>query len=381
MSTPDAESRRLPYQPALDGLRAVAVAGVLLFHAFAASGTTGWFRGGNLGVSVFFTLSGFLITSLLLAESRSTGRILLGRFWARRIQRLVPAATTVTAAVLVLHGLGLLTTRPADVVATLWSATNWHIIAGGDDELLATVLGPFGPTWSLAVEEQAYLVLASLAWLAGRLGRPRLLLGLGAATAVVVALAVALTSGDWSPRVEFGTDARAGEIALGVALALVVERWPGALARFRPAVSSLGVIAGIVLLALFLVADYSPPWLLHGGFLAVAVCSSTVIASALVESPVRRVLSWPPLVAIGTASYALYLVHWPVYLVLDAERTGTTGFPLVTIRVVAAALVAVVLHLLVEQPLRRRHTSTGVVVGAWLATAVALSAVALATIG
>lgn len=377
MSSADTGQRRLPYQPALDGLRAVAVAGVLLFHAFAASGHPGWFRGGNLGVSVFFTLSGYLITSLLLAEGHATGRVRLGRFWTRRIRRLVPAATAVVAGVLVLDRLGLLTTRASDVVASLWSVTNWHIIRGGDDDLLATVLGPFGPTWSLAVEEQAYVVLALLAWLACRLNRLRLILATGAVASVVLSLATAWSAGDWSPRLEFGTDARAAEIAIGVLLAVALERSPNVLERFHRPVAVIGSVAGAVLLVLFLVADYSPPWLLRGGFVGVACCSAAVIAASLVDTPVRRLLSRRPLVKVGTASYSLYLVHWPVYLVLDGERTGAGGTALVAIRLVAAAAAAAVLHLAVEQPLRTTTASSRTVVITWIASAAALSAVAL----
>jgi peptidoglycan/LPS O-acetylase OafA/YrhL len=377
MSPADTSQRRLPYQPALDGLRAVAVAGVLLFHAFAASGHPGWFRGGNLGVSVFFTLSGYLITALLLGEGHATGPVRLGQFWMRRIRRLVPAATAVVAGVLLLDRLGLVTTRASDVLAALWSVTNWHIIRAGDDELLGTVLGPFGPTWSLAVEEQAYVVLALLAWLACRLNRLRPVLVTGAAVSVALSLATAWSAGDWSPRIEFGMDARAAEIAIGALLAVALERSPNVLERFHRPVAAIGSAAGAVLLVLFLVADYSPPWLLRGGFVGVACCSAAVIAASLVDTPVRRLLSRRPLVVTGTASYSLYLVHWPVYLVLDAERTGASGMTLVALRLVAAAVAAVLLHLAVEQPMRAATASNRAVVIAWLASTAMLSAVAL----
>lgn len=370
-------SRRLPYQPALDGLRAVAVTGVLLFHAFAVSGMPGWMPGGNLGVSVFFTLSGFLIATLLLVESDDTGRVDLVRFLGRRVQRLVPAALTVVAVVVVLHRLGLLTTRAGDAVAAVWSATNWHIVAGGEQALLATVLGPFGPTWSLAAEEQAYLVLAALAWIGSRTGRIRALLGGGAAVAIAVSVVVALTAGDWSPRIEFGTDARGGEIAVGVVLALVLRRSPTLVDRHRRFFAALGTLAAGALLTLFAVADYDPPWLLRGGFLAVAVCSALVIAAALTDTPVRRVLAAPPVVAVGRISYALYLVHWPVYLLLDAERTGVSGTALVVVRLAAAGVAAVALHLAVEQPVRRRALTPRAAVGGWIAASLAVSAAAV----
>lgn len=381
MSSADTSSRRLPYQPALDGLRAVAVAGVVLFHAFAASDLTGWLRGGNLGVSVFFTLSGFLIASLLLLESEGTARVDLVRFFGRRVQRLVPAALVVVVAVMVLHGLGLLSTRSSDVAAAVWSVTNWHIIVGGEASLLATVLGPFGPTWSLAVEEQAYLVLAVLAWVGCRTGRIRAVLAAGATAAILLSLAVALTAGDWSPRVEFGTDARGGEIAVGVVLALVVRRSPTVVDRHRRLLVPLGSVAAATLLALFAVADYDPPWLLRGGFLVVAACSSLVIAAALTDTPVRRLLAAGPVVAVGRASYALYLVHWPVYLVLDAQRLGLSGVALVGVRLVAAGVAAAALHLVVEQPMRRRTMTPRVAIGGWLAASLTLGATALLLIG
>ena len=160
--------RTIAYEPAIDGLRALSIGGVLLFHACATSSLTGWFRGGNLGVSVFFTLSGFLITTLLVTELDRDGRIGLRRFWTRRIRRLVPASLVVVTAVTVLSATSWFDLRRSDALAATWSVTNWHVIVGGQERLLQTIVGPLGPTWSLAVEEQFYVLLAIGVWLASR---------------------------------------------------------------------------------------------------------------------------------------------------------------------------------------------------------------------
>ena len=164
---------RLEYEPALDGLRALAIAAVVLFHGFASSGFSGWVRGGGLGVSVFFTLSGFLISSLMLDQLAEGGRLALGTFWMHRIRRLVPAALAVLALVVLCGAAGWLSIRPGEVVAAAWSATNWHVIAGGQGNLLRTIVGPLGPTWSLAVEEHFYLLLAAAFFVMVRRNRSR----------------------------------------------------------------------------------------------------------------------------------------------------------------------------------------------------------------
>lgn len=373
----DAAAPRLEHRPALDGLRGVAVAGVLLFHGCAASGISGWFRGGNLGVSVFFTLSGYLISSLLLVEGRSSGTVALSRFWARRVQRLVPAASAVVLGVIVLGTVGILSVRASEVIATAWSATNWHAIHRGEPEVLATILGPLGPTWSLAVEEQAYLVLAVIAWVGARLGRTALALAVAAVAAVITSFVVA-----WLPRtstlgIEFGTHARAGEIAMGVLLALATARWPGTVAR---RLASIGPFAAVALLTLFMVGDYTPPWLLRGGFLAVGCCSAAVIAAANLPSRLTRVLSSRGPVVVGRASYSLYLVHWPVMLVVDRDRTHLDGLWLLLVRLAATGIVAAVLHLVVEQPLRRRSPRPVVSLGGWFVSAAALTLLAVSVL-
>jgi len=376
METAGAAARTIPYEPGIDGLRAVSIIGVLLFHACASSNLSGWFRGGNLGVSVFFTLSGFLITSLLVAERSSTGRVDLGRFWGRRIRRLVPASLTVVLAVVVLSRTSWFSARTSDAVAAIWSFTNWHVIIGGQAKLLQTIVGPLGPTWSLAVEEQFYALLAVVIVLTRFARRPdralAVMLGCIGAASIVLANVVS----NWQPRLEFGTDVRAAELAVGGLLALVV-RHRRELLHHRRGLDIAGACAAVVLVVLFMLADYDPPWLLRGGFTLVALVTATVVASVLSHGWMHRALSVAPLVRIGTWSYSLYLVHWPIFLVLSPDRTGFDGVGLVVVKIAVAIVLAVALHHLVEQPLRRREVAPRVAVMAWLGASGAVSLLAV----
>ena len=404
--------RTIPYEPGLDGLRGISILAVMAFHACATSGLSGWFRGGNLGVSVFFTLSGFLITGILTTEIARDGRIDLGRFWTRRIRRLVPASLTVVLCVVVLTRAGLFEAHASDATAAIWSATNWHVIAAGQDQLLRTIVGPLGPTWSLAVEEQFYVVLAIGVALASRAERPDRLLVIGFGVMIAGSVVLANLVSDWPPRLEFGTDVRAGELATGGLLAIVARRttWPertalaAALLRksapsqpgpasqasepdssvagtLRPGrlVDAIGVVGLAALASLVLFADYSPPWLLRGGFVVVALVTAAIVVSIVGHGRVGAVLSIRWLVATGRWSYSLYLVHWPVFLALSADRMGFYGVPLVAAKFAVAGAIGVALHLVVEQPVRAAApTSPAFTASAWLATSAAVTAIALA---
>ena len=369
----------IAYEPGIDGLRGVSIIAVLLFHACATSSLTGWFRGGNLGVSVFFTLSGFLITTLLFTEHERSGRIDLKRFWTRRIRRLAPASLTVVGVVVVLSGTRWFDLRSADALAAIWSVTNWHVIAGGQDKLLQTIVGPLGPTWSLAVEEQFYVLLAIGAWCALRTARPMRSIAIGAAATVLVSLALANTVSDWSPRLEFGTDVRAAELAVGCLLAVTIRSRRSRLTERAAAADLAGAIAVACLGALFGLAG-TAPWLLRGGHVLVALASATAIAAIIAHGRIDAALSAPPLVSIGRWSYSLYLVHWPVFLVLDEQRVGLDGVPLVLVKLTVAFVLAVGLHRFVEQPLRTTDTSVRSVYATWLGASVAVSVLALATL-
>jgi peptidoglycan/LPS O-acetylase OafA/YrhL len=389
--------RTIPYEPGLDGIRAISIAGVLLFHACATSGLDGWFRGGNLGVSVFFTLSGFLITTLLLSEHDRTGRVSLQRFWSRRIRRLVPASLTVVAGVTLLSSTEWFDLRRGDAWAAIWSVTNWHVIAAGEDQLLRTIVGPLGPTWSLAVEEQFYVGLAFGLWFASRRRNPSRAVATGSVVVALVSVVLANVVSDWSPRLEFGTDIRAAELAVGCLLAVAIRHRrlapsdAGTVTSRRGlagAADAAGAVALIATAVLFLLAG-TAPWLLRGGHAALALIWAVLVVAVLAHGRVDRLLSHAPLVALGRWSYSLYLVHWPVFLVLTPERTGADGVVLVAVKLAAATGMGVALHHLVERPLRagsaaaknpaaHRRLPGGVppAVLAWLAASLTVTALA-----
>lgn len=364
------------YVPSLDGLRGVCIAGVVAFHAFAFNGYTSTLRGGFIGVSVFFTLSGFLITSLLLREIDGTGRVGLANFWARRIRRLWPAALVVTTVVLVLSIADTFSARAGDVVAATWNVTNWHVIAGGEEKLLQTIVGPLGPTWSLAVEEQFYIVLALLvAAVAGQRRAPQILLAV-AAVGIVVPSVLSHMVTDWEPSLEFSTLFCLPQLFGGVALAV----WYRSDRIWRPTPPVADALAAVGLLAtigLFVFADKTPPWLLRGGYLAVTAVTVVSILGLLHGNRLPSLMSVGPLRGLGTISYPLYLVHWPVITLMTRDRLDLDPPQRIIISVAVAIATAWLLHVAVERPVRRLHTAATPTIAAGLAAAAGITVVAL----
>ena len=353
----------LRHVPALDGLRGLAVVGVVAYHA----GITGA-AGGYLGVSAFFTLSGYLITSLLLVESDRTGEISQRSFWTRRFRRLLPAAVAVVAGVVVgarfLADSGQLADLRGDVLAGLGYVANWRFVL--DDRSygeLFTGPSPLQHLWSLAIEEQFYVVFPLLTVGLLRLGRGRRHV-LGAVLAVL-AVASALWSAHLagldggSSRAYYDTGARAVELLAGALLAVAVAGRVEVLDRHRRTLGAAGGVGLAVLLASWATVAQDDPWL-HRGALAVhAVVVVVVLAAAHVPGPVRSLCSTGPLRLAGRVSYGVYLVHWPLFVWLDADRAGFDGTRLLALRLaVTAALTAASFHL-VEQPIRRRSAPIG----------------------
>jgi peptidoglycan/LPS O-acetylase OafA/YrhL len=349
---------RLHHAPALDGLRAIAVAAVLGFHA----GLT-WLPGGFLGVDVFFVLSGYLITSLLLAERKTSARIDFTRFWLRRARRLLPAVVVVIAACLLLSAFlaGDEAARVrGDTLPSLFYFNNWHQIFA-DQSYFAAVGRPslLRHLWSLSVEEQFYL-LWPLA-LAGGLAVLARLRFLGLVLVVAVASAVLMAvlydpSADPS-RVYYGTDTRATTLLLGAALAFV---WPlrAPTAPTAPrAPLLLDIAAGVGLAAVvvaFVGAHEYDSWIYRGGLTLVALATTLLIAAVVHPAcRVRRVLEVPPLRWVGDRSYGIYLWHWPV-MVLSRPRIDVTWSPwvLVPAQIGLTVALAAASYRWVEMPFR-----------------------------
>ncbi|KAA0107960.1 acyltransferase family protein [Mycolicibacterium sp. P1-5] len=390
--------------PALNGVRGVAVALVLIGH----SGIPG-VAGGFIGVDVFFVLSGFLITSLLLDEIGRTGQLDLGAFWIRRARRLLPALLLMVLAVIAARLLfppdavsGL---RNDAVAAFLWVA-NWAFVAHETDYFSqGAPPSPLQHTWSLGVEEQYYLVwpllIVGIAVLLAMIARRRektptivavrrAVLVLAVAGTLASAAEAILMSSDTSlNRVYFGTDTRAQALLIGAAAAaLLVRDWPAMVAGWpliRPRWGRWlagGVpVAGVaVLAAITHVATGSATEFRHGLLIVVAVAAVAVITGVALEQngPVAWVLSTPPLVALGVVSYGVYLWHWPVFLILTGERTGWTGYALFGARCAITLVAAVGSWWLIERPIRRWrpvHVPQLRLAAATMATAVAVAVV------
>jgi peptidoglycan/LPS O-acetylase OafA/YrhL len=347
---------RLRYRPGLDGLRALAVAGVFLYHA-----RIDWLPGGFLGVDLFLVLSGYLITSLLLAEWERFRRVDLRRFWLRRARRLLPAVVVVILAALVAAAAlapdDFARTR-GDAISSLLYVTNWHLIAASHS-YFETVGRPslLQHLWSLAVEEQFYVLWPPVLVLGlGFLGRR----GIGGLAVAGVAGSTALMWLLYDPerdpsRVYYGTDTRAATLLVGALLALA---WP-ALARLRvPRAGALVELAGAAALVAVVVVfrrahDYDPG-LYRGGMLAFAACAAVVVAALARDgSRLGALLGREPLRWLGVRSYGIYLWHWPV---LALTRPGVDvpwrGAWLVPAQAAVVVALAALSYRFVEQPIR-----------------------------
>ncbi len=365
---PDVE-RKMGYQPSLDGLRALSVGVVLLYHA----GFT-WMHGGFFGVEVFFVVSGFLITSLLIEETERSGRVSLGGFWLRRARRLLPALFGVLVVVAVWAALAgsaeQVSQLRRDIPWAVFYLGNWGQILGdvpyfaGEPPLLRHL-------WSLAVEEQWYLVwplvfvgVYRLRWSARAMGA----LFVGAAVCVfslmswmqVGAPAVlggppALFEGlDRTNFMYLSTFTRAGGLLLGAGAAFVWRPWRWSGAADAPVGRMLDPIgaASIALLACAsAVADITGGYVYRWLLPLVSIISLVAILAAVHPAAVgfRRILSWSPLVEVGKRSYGLYLWSWPIFVMLDA--TGGEVRPFITAMLVTVVVTELSYRYL-ETPIR-----------------------------
>jgi peptidoglycan/LPS O-acetylase OafA/YrhL len=314
-------------------------------------------------VSVFFTLSGFLITSLALVEHERTGRLDVGGFYARRVRRLLPASLACIVGVIVLAGTGVLgdvTNLRRDVWAALGQVYNWVALAGGDSyaELVTgdrERLAPLDHYWSLAIEEQFYWVWPLVLVGVLRLTRRGRALVLGALT-VAAGLAAPLIARTWGADAAYwATPARLGELLVGAATALAVHE-RRATGRRLPARTAALAPIGLVVVGWAAVTWPAASGPAYDGWLPVfALASAAVIVGLQVDGPLRRLLARRPLVALGAISYGVYLYHWPVFAVLDEQRLGLDRVPLFAVRLAVTIALAALSAALLEQPVRRRQ--------------------------
>jgi len=344
---------RVPYLPGLDGLRAIAVVAVLVYHA-----NHNWLSGGFLGVEVFFVISGYLITLLLLSEKERTGKVRLGQFWMRRARRLLPALFTMMGLLAVY--MALFKPRPmgatrGDLLGGTFYISNWFQIWVGQGYTAAESFAPLRHLWSLAVEEQFYLLwpIIAVLLLRKRVDKlPKVALWLFAASVAIAALTAALYIGGTvskgtacTPQDSHGfikvlgrcvnvnetlylsTITRAGGLMMGSAFALVwrpvaIMRGPLRKRGHRIDVLALLGLAGLALMMnkFYLrgeTTDAYDPWLFRGGFFLVGLCTVAIIAAATHRRAwIGRLLGIRPLHWVGTRSYGLYLYHWPIFQIL-----------------------------------------------------------------
>jgi len=364
------------YQPALDGVRALSVVAVLLFH-----GGFSWMSGGYVGVSMFFTLSGFLITSLALAEWDARGRLDVGAFYGRRVRRLIPASLVCIGAVVIAAFAGRfagVTDLRRDVWGALAQVYNWVALASGGDyaKQMAAAAGQRSPLdhyWSLAIEEQFYWVWPLVLVVLLRAGRRLRLVAVGGVLAAAIAAAATIAV-VYEDRVTYlATPARLPEILWGCALAVVLHR------RRAPRWSPLAAVLGLAVIAWASVAWPAAGGPAYRGWMpAFAVASTALIGGLQVDSPLRRALSVAPLPALGRISYGIYLYHWPMFTLLD-ERRAVMGRPArFAVGCAATLVVALVSHRLIERPARRWRIGWRPSVAGAAAACVLLAAVAVA---
>jgi len=354
LDSPAAQPGAVGRIPALDGLRAVAVLAVMLFHTASAP-----LRGGYLGVDIFFALSGFLIAGILLDQRRRSGRIYLGDFWLRRARRLAPALLLL---LLLLCVARFAVPHPAadlwraDILAALAYLTNWfQVVTGADYFNQFGQVSPLLHTWSLAIEEQFYLGFALFLAFVLRRAKEHIVFASFVLATLISAVWMALIADRDPVWAYYSTGTRVQALLVGAILALAVRRSPKWWAPKPGRGRELMGWTGLAVLALALVVPPTTVVMFRGGFLVVAVASAAVIWAALAPTRVSRLLRWRPLVALGVVSYGVYLWHWPIFLWL--ETPGETALTRQLWAIMLSILAAVISYLVLERPIRQGRFS------------------------
>ena len=305
------------YMPGLDGLRAIAVLGIIIYHL-----NKQWLTGGFLGVDTFFVISGYLITSLLLKEYDDTGIIKLKSFWIRRLKRLLPAVIVllmvVGTATLLLKSDNIIRVKH-DIIAAIFYVSNWWYIAKDVNYFEQFSFMPLKHLWSLAIEEQFYIFFPVILVTLLLTIKKRYKIGFIFWGVSIISLGLMMfiysINGDHS-RVYFGTDTRLQTLLLGVILAFL---WPPFKLKKDPpkvvkyVIDSIGSLSFIVLILLFFIINDETNWIYDGGFYLISILTLFIIASVVHPSTwIAKIFSNPVLVFIGKRSYSLYLWHFAV---------------------------------------------------------------------
>lgn len=349
------------YQPGLDGIRGLGMFAMLGYHAEMS-----WADGAFLSLSQFFTLSGFLITAILLDSRRRTGTIDLPDFWARRFRRLAPAAFVGLAGVAV-FGATVATRDQAEglageVLGVVGYVVNWVFVRTDQSytDLFASP-SPVNHYWSLAVEEQFYLFIPLVLFGLFRIRAHPRTIGLVVAAAGVLSTAWMFRlydNGIDLDRLYYGTDTRLAEVMVGALLAVILDTIGiDFAAQWRRVAQAAGVAAFGVLAWLWVDLQLTDSFTWQGAFQLNAVLTAVMIV-AIVSSdgPLSRFYAIAPLAWLGRLSYGVYIFHFPIYLWLTEERTGLSDWPLFALRVVVSISIAVVSKRFIEDPIRRGAT-------------------------
>ena len=345
------------YQPGLDGLRGFTIFCVLFYHA-----RLGPYDGMYLSLSLFFVLSGFLITAILLNDRHRAGRIDFKRFWSRRVRRLAPAAL-LGVLLAVIYGATLATRSqaeqlPGDLVGVIFYVVNWTFIATEQSYTdIFAAPSPVQHYWSLAVEEQFYLIIPlSLGFLLRFKVPYRWVVGILGAGVIASTLWMLYLHNDGIDidRLYFGTDTRIAEVLVGVMLAVVMDRREGYLSeRTRQVFGYAGFLAIGGLLWLWFTIGVTESFSYRGGFLLNSLLTAVLIMAIVSDrGPLSHVFRWSPAVRIGRFSYGIYIYHFVIFLWLTPERTGLDPWPNCALRFAVTLAVSWASYHYIETPVR-----------------------------
>lgn len=349
------------YIPGLDGLRALAVLAVIVYHL-------GWqgLPGGLLGVGIFFTLSGYLITDLMINERRLSGQIHMQRFWLRRARRLLPSMFIMVGAVslwLLLSDPSRLASIGGDIASSLLYVSNWRLIFHHVSYFESFgPPSPIGHLWSLAVEEQFYLIWPLIVVLVLRFMPKRGMLAVSAmilAAASALAMAFIYEPGMDPSRVYYGTDTRAFGMLLGAALAIIWPSWKlnnavSLSPKARGFLDGVGAAGLIAIVVMILCTGEYDPFLYRGGMVLLSLATAAVIAAAVhPASRIGSLLGTNPLRWLGVRSYGIYLWHYPVIILsTPAVDTGDGHMLRSLLQLAATIVIAALSWTFIEEPIR-----------------------------